>query len=156
MVRPSLTLNSQRLYPWLQSGLWLLMAWLSAEVIADIAQLVTGAPPPVTTISTHIGPEQTPPVALDFWSEAPQPTRQLQPLTQLPITLQGIVRAPQLNQSLVVLTTPQGQINAMTGDTLMPQVTLDRISPQGLILNHRGQQERLPWPEAMPPTELSP
>lgn len=142
-----------RLYPLVRSGLWLLMAWLSAHVIADIAQLMTSPTSPIPATAPVAATDVMPPVAIAFWSPSAQAPRQQLPLTQLPLTLKGRVQAPQLNQSLVVLTTPAGQITAMTGDPLMPQVTLDAITPQGLILNHQGQQERLPWPKAMTETE---
>ena len=142
-----------RLYPRLRGLLWLLIAWLSAHVIADIAHLMSEPPQPVHVIKRPFGTAPMPPVALAFWSESKQAPRQHLPLTQLPLTLQGMVQAPRLSQSLVVLSTPEGQITAMTGDLLMPQVTLEDITSQGLILNHQNQQERLPWPETMTQTE---
>ncbi|MHB0776771.1 type II secretion system protein N [Halomonas sp. WWR20] len=131
---------------------WCLLAWLSARVIADGASLAWRLGTPSSSESPAYAP---PPAALPvtgntLWQRDLPAQGPALPLTRLPLTIVGVARGMPLNRSVLILGTPKGQQVVTLGERIDDQVRLVDITSEGLILDNRGRQERLPWPHTQP------
>ncbi|GAB2780405.1 hypothetical protein GCM10027040_03070 [Halomonas shantousis] len=134
---------------------WCLLAWLSARVIADGASLAWRLTHPSSvTTPVYVPPAAALPVTGDtLWqSDLPAQGPAL-PLTRLPLTIVGVARGMPLDRSVLILGTPKGQQVVTLGERIDDQVRLVDITSEGLILDNRGRQERLPWPQTQPASQ---
>ncbi|WP_106477886.1 type II secretion system protein N [Phytohalomonas tamaricis] len=148
----SLLTTTTRLNPigyWLA---WCLLAWLSARVIADGANLAWRLTNPSSAIPiVYTPPAAALPVAGNTLWQSDLPSQgPAIPLTRLPLTIVGVARGMPLGRSVLILDTSKGQQVVTLGERINDQVRLVDITSEGLILDNRGRQERLPWPQAQP------
>ncbi|MCG7601611.1 hypothetical protein MHM84_17735 [Halomonas sp. McH1-25] len=148
----SLLMATKRLKPvgyWLA---WCLLALLSARVIADGASLAWR----LSHSSSATPSAYTPPVAAlpvtgsALWQDERPAQGPALPVTRLPLTVAGVARGMPLSHSVLILDMPQGQQVVTLGERIDDQVRLVDITTEGLILDNRGRQERLPWPQTQP------
>lgn len=91
-----------------------------------------------------------PPLPPTAWLDAPAVAPPSREATRLPLAIVGSLRHPEAERTILVLETPEGQRVVGEGDPITDAITLKAITPDGLILDHRGRQEHLAWP-APPP-----
>ncbi|MGM0913010.1 MAG: type II secretion system protein N [Pseudomonadota bacterium] len=130
-----------RLLGWLAAGL--LLAALAIR-LALPSSMATAETPPARSLPP------VPPVAWLAPSPAIEPPRQAAP--PLAITIVGSLRHPEARHTILVLDTPDGQRVAGEGDRITATLTLEAITPDGVILDHQGRQQHLAWPEPPAPT----
>lgn len=120
----------------------MLLAWLTALVIADVVALGQPAPAARDNETPLSSSAPLPIVASRLWQADHRPASGLDD-TRLPLSLVGSFRTTPLGHSLVVVATPGGQVAVRPGDIIMEGVRLAGIDEQGLILDNDGRRERL-------------
>lgn len=147
-LRPLLT-TTQQLRPVWRWLAWCLLAWLSARVIADGADLAwrLGHSPAPAVASFQMPADALPVTGADLWANSTPEHASTLPLTRLPLSITGVARSSPLESSVIILTTSQGQKVVTLDEQIDEQVRLVDITPQGLVLDNQGRQESLPWPQ---------
>lgn len=126
-------------------GLATLAAWLAAQCVLTVwhgpaapAQRMTDPAARMELLTQH------------WHNKAAQPSDAGLPLTSLELTWIGGLRADPLASTVVVLSYQKQQRTLTQGQRLAPGIVLHRIDEQGLIFEHNGRLERLPWPQDRP------
>ncbi len=122
-----------------------LAAWLAAQCVLTLWH----PPAPLPAVS----PASAPAVDLlaDHWQgTAASVSLDELPLTTLELEWVGGLRAEPLSATVVVLDYRQRQHTLTQGQRLAPGIVLERIDERGLIFDHHGRRERLPWPPGRP------
>ncbi|MDY7117015.1 type II secretion system protein N [Halomonas sp. SSL-5] len=128
-----------------------LLGWLVAALLLA-ALAIRVALPSLTTTEAPLA-HSLPPVPPVAWlapAPATEPPRQAAP--PLAVTIVGSLRHPEASHTILVLDTPDGQRVAGEGDRISATLTLEAITPDGVILDHQGRQQHLAWPEPPAPT----
>lgn len=131
--------------PMMGFGLVTLAAWLAAQCVLTLwhgpsmpALQLSESPPRLELLAEH-------------WHRAPVVADEGEiPLTSLELTWVGGLRAEPLAATVVVLGYQKRQRTLTQGQRLAPGIVLQRIDEQGLIFEHNGRLERLPWPKDRP------
>ncbi|MBS9403134.1 hypothetical protein KG088_05780 [Halomonas sp. TRM85114] len=125
---------------------WLAVGVLLATLAIRLALSTSSA------TSEPLGQRVLPPVPPEAWLKPPPATQPPpQEIPRLPLTIVGSLRHAEERHTILVLDTPEGQRVVGEGERVTDSVTLEAITPDGLILDHQGRRERLPWPEPSAP-----
>lgn len=150
MTAPPFSLAPLRhLSPLLRWLAWCLLAWLAARVIsegADLAWRLTHSTGPTVPVFEP-APDTLPVVGASLWAHEQRDLDGTLPTTRLPLAIVGVARGIPLSRSVLILDTPGEQRVVTLGERIDDTVRLAEITPEGLILDNQGRQERLPWPE---------
>lgn len=129
--------------------LWL--GWLVAGGLLATLTIRLALPTSSAMVEPQ-GQRVLPPLPPEAWLK-PLPIAQPPPpqeMPRLPLTIVGSLRHSEARHTILVLETPEGQRVVGEGDRVTASVTLEAITPDGLILDYQGQRQRLPWPDASP------
>lgn len=134
-----------RRWPGLLSNL--LLACLAALLLTELAGLRQPPPPAVASAVERLPSSAPLPVVSPALWQAERPSPRGPDETRLPLTLIGSFRAEPPSRSLVVLSTPDGQVVVRPGGRIMEAVHLVRIGRQALIIDNAGRREYLRLPD---------
>ncbi|TLX54564.1 pilus assembly protein PilZ [Stutzerimonas nosocomialis] len=129
----------------LQLGLATLAAWLAAQCLLTLWH--GPAPLPLTAPARTVPPLD---LLTEHWTPRTAPVSDEIPVTGLPLTWVGGLKAEPLQATVVVLGYREQQHTLTEGQSLAPGIVLRRIDERGLIFEHNGRLERLPWPAERP------
>ncbi|WP_407293801.1 pilus assembly protein PilZ [Stutzerimonas zhaodongensis] len=130
-------------------GLATLAAWLAAQCVLTVWH------GPSTPAQRMVDPAARMELLTQHWTrEAVQSRDAGLPLTTLELTWIGGLRADPVDSTVVVLGYQKQQRTLTQGQRLAPGIVLHRIDDQGLVFDHNGRLERLPWPQERPPQGL--
>lgn len=122
-----------------------LAAWLAAQCLLTLWHGRSALVPEAATLVV-----QPPALLIPYWGERDTPVATGIPLTSLPLTWIGGLKAEPLAASVVVLSYRDQQHTLTRGQALAPGIVLHSIDESGLIFEHNGRLERLPWPAERP------
>ncbi|WP_371924957.1 pilus assembly protein PilZ [Pseudomonas sp. R5(2019)] len=119
-----------------------LAAWLGAQCVLALwhGPAPLPAAPPVSP--------PVPDLLARHWSA--KAVSDVLPLTTLAVEVVGGLKATPISATVVVLRFEKQQRALRRGQRLAPGIVLEAIAPDGLIFDHKGRRERLPWPQQRP------